>query len=162
MSVSRDALRSHLVTMHGAIRRLVEDITEQESMHTIPGYGNHIKWLTGHILTTTVLSGKLLGGHISLPEGWHELFRRGAEMHPDPKAFPSIESIRERLFDYQRMVVEFLDLMDDAELSVEIEIAPGWSDTRLGAVLFLKAHDFYHAGQIAVLRRTLGRERSFG
>ncbi len=162
MSVARDALRSHLITMHGAVRRLVEDISEEESTKTIPGYGNHIKWLTGHILTTTVLSGKLLGGHIALPEGWNELFRRGAALNPDPSAFPTIEAIRERLFDYQRMVVEFLDLTNEEDLKVEIEIAPGWQDTRLGAVLFLKAHDFYHAGQIAVIRRTLGRERSFG
>jgi uncharacterized damage-inducible protein DinB len=162
MSVAHDALRSHLVTMHGAVRRLVEDISEEESMRTINGYQNHIKWLTGHILTTTALSGKLLGGRINLPEGWNELFRRGAALNPDPKAFPAMEAVRERLFDYQRMVIEFVDLTAEAELGSEIEIAPGWQDTRIGAVLFLKAHDFYHAGQIAVIRRALGRERSFG
>jgi len=32
----------------------------------------------------------------------------------------------------------------------------------MSAILFLCAQDFYHAGQMAMIRRQLGRERSFG
>ena len=159
---TRDIVRRHMAFVHQAIQKLVIDVTEEESLRTVANNPNHIKWLTGHMVYTTVLAGKALGGKISLPEGWEELFRTGAEVTRHQNAFPPMELIRERLVDYQTMIQEFIEHVDDADLVSEVDIAPGWRSPRASAVLFLTAHDFYHAGQIAMIRRELGRERSFG
>jgi len=42
------------------------------------------------------------------------------------------------------------------------EIRPGWKQNATDAVHFFAAHEFYHAGQIALIRRTLGRTGAFG
>ena len=38
------------MTTQSMIRRLVDDINEEESMQTLGGNPNHIKWLTGHLV----------------------------------------------------------------------------------------------------------------
>lgn len=158
----RDILKAQFTTIQGATKRLIDDITEEESLVTIDGYHNHIKWLTGHLASTATLSVKALGGEAQFPIGWIDIFRRGAPTPPKALTTPAWPDVREQLLRIHGQILELIDNSDDQKLIRVVEIDKGWEDSPMKALMVLSAHEFYHAGQIAVIRRTLGRDRSFG
>jgi hypothetical protein len=158
----RDTLKSHVVTTQSMIRRLVDDINDEESMMTLGNNPNHIKWLTGHLVFTAMLAGTAAGGKLAMPEGWGDIFRRGSQSPDKTAVFPAMPAVRGVLYEFQDKVQGALDQADDEFLDAKRIIAPNWEDTPVNAILFFCAHDFYHAGQIVMIRRAIGRERSFG
>ncbi len=163
MSLSkREVLKPHVTTVQGAIRRLLDDVSEEESLRTFERNPNHIKWLTGHLLFTAKLQAKTLGGDFDTPESWAEIFRRGAPAPKPGDILPKMADLRTSLYTGQGKVVSLIDAADDVYLETERLIMPNWTDSPLHTVLFLCAHDFYHAGQIVMIRRAMGKERSFG
>lgn len=163
MAVSKkDTLRDHVATIHSAINRLIADISEQESMVTHGDNPNHIKWLTGHLAFTAMLAGKTLGSIEIMPDGWGKLFGRGSESPAKLPTFPPMSEVIAKLHELQGKLLERIDSATDDQLDTKCQIAPGWEDSPINSILFLCAHDFYHAGQMAMIRRQLGRERSFG
>lgn len=158
----RDTLKSHVMTTQSMIRRLVDDISEEESMKTLGANPNHIKWLTGHLIFTAMLAGTAAGGKLDMPDGWGDIFRRGSQSPDKTPIFPSMPAVKGVLYDFQDRVNGALDQVDDEFLDAKRMIAPNWEDTPISAILFFCAHDFYHAGQIVMIRRAIGRERSFG
>ena len=161
-TAQRDTLRAHVATINSFIDRLVADITEPESMVTLGANPNHIKWLTGHIAFTTVFTGSILGGEMLMPDGWLEIFRRGANSPDTQQSFPPMPEVVAYLREVQGRQIALLENTDDQMLLTEREIFPKWEDSPINAILFLTSHNFYHAGQITMIRRQLGRERSFG
>ncbi len=163
MSVThKDTLKRQIETMHHIIRKSIDDISEEESIWKIGSSPNHIKWQAGHLVFTAVLAGRALGTSIQPPAGWEELFGRGEEPPEDQKNLPSMAEIRQTLYDFQKRVLTHVEEVTEEHLLIKRQISGPWEDTPLNAVLFLCGHDFYHCGQIALIRRELGRERNFG
>lgn len=158
----RDILRHQIETMHHIIRRIIDDITEEESLRTIGTSPNHIKWQTGHLVFAAMLAAKTLDGTLVPPEGWDKLFGKGAKPPDRQKDFPPMTELRAKLYEFQERVLARLAKASDEHLVTRREIAPNWEDSPLNAMLLLYGHDFYHCGQIALIRRDLGRERNFG
>jgi len=158
----KDILRHQVEAMHQIIMKVIDDIKEEESMRTIGSSPNHIKWQTGHLVFTAILAGRALGANIQPPEGWDKLFGRGAEPPDKQKHFPPIEQLRTTLYDFQKQVLAQIERIAEDQLLTKRQISGTWEDSPLNAVLFLCGHDFYHCGQIALIRHELGRDRSFG
>jgi uncharacterized damage-inducible protein DinB len=158
----RDILKTYVAAVQGATVKLVHDITEPESLVTIDGYHNHIKWLTGHLATVNTASVKALGGEAQFPSSWTEIFRRGAPTPPKNLTSPAYAEVREQLLGIHAQILDLIDGTDDDRLVKVVQIEREWDDSPMQAVSILAAHEFYHAGQMAVIRRTLGRDRSFG
>jgi hypothetical protein len=161
-TTQRDILKAHIATVQGATRRLVDDVTEQESLVTIDGFHNHIKWLTGHLAWTATLSVKVLGGEAQFSSSWTEIFRRGAPTPPKALTSPAWPEVRTQLFALHKQILDLIELSDDDKLVRVVEIDKGWENSPSKAMMFFSAHEFYHAGQMAIIRRTLARDRSFG
>ena len=162
MVTNKEILRRQVTTSHGMIKRLIDDITDKEALVTIGNSPNNIVWQTGHLAFTAILAATVLGGKVRLPDGWMEIFERGAKGIDGVKELPSMKSVRDELYRLQAEVVALIDASDDARLDSKVQVTPGWEDTPMNSVLFFAAHDFYHGGQIALIRRTLGRQRVFG
>ena len=163
MAVSpKDILKHQIETMHYIIKKMVDDISDEESMRTLGTCPNHIRWQTGHLVFTAILAGKTFGADLKPQDGWNTIFGRGAEPPNKQTEFPSMDALRTTLYEFQKEVLTALAAAPDSLLEEKREIAPGWNDSPLNAVLFLSGHDFYHCGQIAMIRHDLGRERSFG
>ncbi|HUU46818.1 MAG TPA: DinB family protein [Acidobacteriota bacterium] len=146
-----------------AVRRLIDDVTEDESL--VRGQDNllHIRWNVGHIVYNAFLVLRTLGIDAPLPGGWHELFRRGCDFSEDADAYPSMAELREKLCAYYDQINARLAVLTDTDLDGIQDSEPVFEDTSaLNTSLFFCTHEFYHAGQIAVMRRILGRERTFG
>jgi hypothetical protein len=151
-----------VATINAFIQRLVGDISESESIVTIGNSPNHIKWLTGHIAFTTVFSSSILGGEMTMPDGWMEIFRRGADSPAGQPIFPPMPEVVAYLKDVQGKQLALIESADEQSLLTERQIFAKWNETPLNALLFFTSHNFYHGGQVAMIRRRLGRERSFG
>lgn len=158
----RDNLKHLLNINQGATKRLIEDVTPEEALYTIDGYANHILWLAGHIASSANTKLRLLGKESMLPDGWAELFKRGAEFHADSSVYPSFDEVKTKVDEIYDAVMKAADEIDSAKFEDEVEVVPEWKENRMNALLFFSLHEFYHAGQIAVLRRTLGKDRTFG
>lgn len=158
----RENLRFLFKSNHGAARKLIDDITEDESMFRGKDNINHICWQTGHLVYNAGLILNILGDNSAIPEKWIELFKRGAEFHDDNSVYPAMSELKKKLYSLYEQLSCALDGITDAFLDEKIDIVPGWNETRMNGILFFCTHEFYHCGQIVIIRRLLGREQPFG
>lgn len=159
---SKEHLLGHMKLIHGAIRKLLDDVSEQESLVSLPGNPNHIRFLAGHMTSTAAMALVAAGGSADYPETWKNLFGRGAEVSLDVAVYPAMAEVREKLMALYADLEEFVAHADEASLEQKNALRPGWEMNATDAVLFFTSHDFYHAGQIAMIRHALGRDRMFG
>ncbi len=145
-----------------ALGKLLEDITEEESLFQPHQSVNHIRWLTGHLAGGAGLILLAMGKPVVFSETSQKLFGGGQDLETDPEAFPSQQEIKASLFNYMEMREKALAEITEADLDKMVEPVPGWKAPAGEIVSFMTEHEFYHAGQIAMIRRILGRERSFG
>jgi hypothetical protein len=163
MSISkRENLIWHTHMVQGATRKLLDDITEDEAFVTMGNSPNHICWLTGHMLTTSGLRLQAMGQKAEIPHDWMLKFRRGADRPGDRAAFPPFGEVRSTLYGLYAHADAAAASITDELLDGEIELLPTWKDRAYHYITFLLTHDFYHAGQVALIRRHLGRKGTFG
>ncbi len=163
MAVSkRDNLIWHTNMVQGATRKLLDDISEDEAFVTMGNSPNHICWQAGHILTTSGLRLQAMGAKADIPHDWMLKFRRGAD-HPGARAsFPPFEEVRSTLYGIYARADAAVAGISEEYLDSEIEMLPSWKDRAFHYITFFLTHDFYHAGQVALIRRHLGRKGTFG
>lgn len=154
----------HMVRFNNrALRGLLDDITEEESLVRGQDGLLHIRWLTGHVLSTTnMMLGALACPPIDFPPSYKQLFDRGSALTDDPTAYPPLATLRSQLYDLYDRIIDVLPNVSDDDLDEPLPKEAGFDALRINAASFLCMHAFYHCGQIAMIRRILGRERSFG
>ncbi len=163
MAISkRDNLIWHTNMVQRATRKLLDDISEDEAFVTIGNSPNHICWLTGHILTTSGLRLQAMGAKADIPHDWMLKFRRGADRPGDRASFPPFGEVRVALYGIHSRAEAATAGVTEEFLDSEIELIPTWKDRAFDYITFFLTHDFYHAGQVALIRRHLGRKGTFG
>ncbi len=158
----KDCLKYMLDTGFPYIKQAIEDISDEESLEQGGLTINHIRWNAGHLLGSAGMMLELLGGRHDIPEDWKKVFNFATEISKDSSVYPSMREIREKLSETYDLISEALEKTPVQELEIEKEISPEWKATPAQALLFFFKHEFYHLGQIATLRKILGRERMFG
>ncbi|MCP4633108.1 MAG: DinB family protein [candidate division Zixibacteria bacterium] len=147
---------------HISLKKIINDITEEESLERGKDNINHIRWQTGHLIGSAGMRLRSLGREVSVPDNYMKLFKRGDEIADDPSVYPPLSELKEKLYSMFTELNDTIVEFSDDDLDNEIEIVPGYKTTIMGSILFLCNHDFYHAGQIAILRKVLGKIRVFG
>jgi len=158
----KDYLNYMFESNHGPALKTIADVSEEESLERGRDKTNHIRWIAGHLLGSAGLTLKILKGKPSYPDEWNKLFIRAAVFSEDTSVYPSLEDLRENLKKTYENMSAALKECDIDYLETETDIFPQWTITPAKAIMFLMRHEFYHMGQIATLRRILGRERLFG
>jgi uncharacterized damage-inducible protein DinB len=159
---SKDNIKYLFNSNHSAVKRLLEDISDEESLERGGLRINHIRWITGHIVSSAGLMVTLLGGKKNIPENWDKMFIRGAKFSDDSSVYPSMAELKAKMIESFEQRESALEKVIIEKLETEKQILPEWNTTPANALLFLCTHEFYHAGQIATLRTILGREQMFG
>ncbi|SYZ72057.1 conserved hypothetical protein [Candidatus Zixiibacteriota bacterium] len=155
----KDHLLYMLKTNQFVIKKLLDDITEEESMIRGEGGFNHIRWLTGHLYGSDGYSFSLLGVEDEATGKYSKIFGGGSVVSDDPAVYPSMADIRDRLYKSHDKLMEVIEAAPDGDLEKEIggeRKQPVWQ-----GLTFLAMHEFYHAGQIVHIRKMLGRSRPF-
>lgn len=137
---------------YGALFRNLEGITHEESFVEPPA-GNCLNWVLGHIVATRNRLLPLVGAQPiwSREQAFRYSGRDEADFSRQTAA--QLDSIKTDLARSQQQLLTALEGLSDRELS-----APGQDGRPLGEIIgFFQFHESYHSGQIALLRRIIGR-----
>jgi hypothetical protein len=156
----REALESQLSFTHFTIHANLEGVTQAESLQSAPQGGNGANWVLGHIVDTRNIMHEFLGAEPALEEAGAAIYGRGTDpLGPDSGGM-ELELLLQRLDASQERLLEKLLSATDALLSGKVPglFPPHEPTTRANLIATLLFHEAYHAGQLGVLRRILGKE----
>lgn len=126
------------------MRRLLDDVSEEESLVRGADKLMHIRRLAGHLVWGARVTLRTLGADCVLPPEWVALFGRGAPFNEDDAVYPAMSDLRDELYHIHGQISEHLAGMDTADLEETLESDPVFSDTdAVKRALFLCTHDFY-------------------
>ncbi|MCP4705064.1 MAG: hypothetical protein GY865_10670, partial [candidate division Zixibacteria bacterium] len=94
----KENLKKLLQSNHDMIKKLVDDISEEESMRHDYEHCNHIRWQTGHLVDCTRLILKIFGENADFPEEWTKLFGYGSKLYDNASIYPSMEEVKQSLY----------------------------------------------------------------
>ena len=150
----RDQLLYMLRNNQQVMKKLIDDISEEESLERGQHGFNHIRWQVGHLLYAAGYSYSLLDEGYDEYKQYKEAFGGGSEIPEETSAYPSMVELREKIYDiHQRMIQAMEKTSDDVltrEVGEEDKKAPAWF-----TINFLSMHEFYHAGQITQICKIL-------
>ena len=143
--------------------KLVEDVPDEKMAFQPNGFTNHPKFTIGHLVTSTALTGKVLGEPYHVPEGWDELFRRKGPGDPqlpenDKAKYPHKDELIAVLEQKYLLVTNLIKKVEKAKLEEKLEWKLCHYMPTVGDVLFFQCHihHSWHIGQLAEWRRLMG------
>lgn len=115
-------------------------------------------WIMGHLAFQRARFYELLTGKKTYDEDWISMFELGCEPK-DAVAYPDIDSCRkfqkERLDDLKAYLKE----VTEEELAAPTSIPSDFFKSRAAALVHLTHHEAHHTGELALIRRLLGKEK---
>jgi uncharacterized damage-inducible protein DinB len=159
MQSPNDALVHVLKISQTMLTRYTQDLEPDEYLHRPTEKSNCAAWLIGHLTLTERMGLRLLRGELPpLPEGFEKRFSRDEgcpqahEFGDAPGLMGLFNEHRNRLIDaVRRATPEQLAKPLDKPIGVNIATTVG------EAMNFIAIHVMMHAGQITIIRRSLGR-----
>jgi hypothetical protein len=146
---------------YGAIKRNLEDLTNEESLRQPPGAGNCLNWVLGHVVAARNTVLKLAGSAPLVGEEITAHYARGSNPLQPGDNVPDLGTLRGLLSDTQHQLVPALAALSDVALSLPVPEQmrrPPLTGSVADALIRLHYHEGYHNGQIGLLRRLAGRQ----
>jgi len=140
--------------------RSVEGLNREELCKPAGPESTPMIWMAAHL--TQVRHGllKMLGEATEIP--WDARFGRGSTVR-SPNEYPRMEEILDLWSQTAAALRQRLGSLTDAELSAKPPREFRIADKSLrGAIAYLAYHEAYHVGQMAYLRKWLGKESLVG
>jgi uncharacterized damage-inducible protein DinB len=135
------------------VAQYTADITHEEGCRPAPGGGNSFNWILGHLTAYRNDMLKLAGEPpVPMPERM-EQYARGATGGADPASAVTIPEMLEVLNRSHAALKAKLETMPPSDFDRPLE-----KGTAGEAFAFLNFHETYHAGQLGLARRLLGKE----
>jgi len=143
--------------------RFLSGLTDEEWFWCPGEFTTHIAWQVGHIavaqynLCLRRVRGRTPADEAIVSDSFIEAFKLGSQPAASPADNPPLCEIR-RVFDaVHQQVLDELATRNEAELDVPVEQPHPVFKTKLEAVEYAPPHELVHAGQIALLRRLMGK-----
>lgn len=142
----------------------IEDIPEAKLCHQpIPG-GNHAAWVMGHLANTDdFFLSTLVGQPRKFPESWGKLFGQGSTPTPNTTDYPSLTEMKEGLRMRREELIAFFKSMDADKLASPLpDDIKDFAANHATLMTTLAWHEGLHAGQLTIIRKSLGIAPKFG
>lgn len=153
-------LANIFATNDSFINRSIAGLSEDDLWHRPTSQCNPIFWLLGHVVHTRGAALRMLGDDFRT--GWGDKFQRGSSIQ-DRTFYPSFSEVERFRVETKDRLATRLATVTDEHLSRE---ATGHAlpNCRIVAdqIAFLGLHEAYHVGQMAYVRKMLGREGIVG
>lgn len=155
------AFIQHTVGMTGEIfTPLAEDLRDSP-MHRAYPSGNHAMWCVGHMAYADGHLNWLIFGDPNPQAGWADLFQAGTSPQDDSSAYPTYGQVLQAFATTRANWIERIGQLAASDLGNPCAHAPEGFDAFFGtwgkALAALSFHAMHHRGQLADIRRSLGR-----
>jgi uncharacterized damage-inducible protein DinB len=139
------------------IEQSVADLSEQQMVEQPAGVPNHATWTLGHVIYSCQGIANELAAQRWLPDDWESIFGYGSTPVSDLSRYPSKSEMLRALTDAADRLHQTLLSVSESALkqSLPDETLPTMGHLLLQVVI---AHTAFHAGQLAVWRRAIGKE----
>jgi DinB superfamily len=147
----------------GFTKQFLAELTPEEWFWQPPELTTHVAWQVAHLsvaqyrLCLERIRGRVAADDDMMPVAYLERFMLSSQPVAGTANNPPIAEI-ERVFDgvHQLSLTELAERTDE-DMDVPLEQPRPLFRTKLGAVEWCAQHEFVHAGQIALLRRLMGK-----
>jgi DinB superfamily len=144
-------------------QQFLKDLTDGEWFWSPPQFTTHIAWQVAHIavaeygLCLRRVRGRTTADESLISDAFIEAFKLGSKPVAEPEKYPPLAEIR-RVFDavHEQAVNELIG-RSEAELGEPLAEPHPRFKTKFDAIDFCPQHEMVHAGQIAMLRRLMGK-----
>jgi hypothetical protein len=146
---------------YGAIKRNLDDVSNEDSLVQPPGAGNCLNWVLGHIVVARNMVLSLAGGAPVVGDEVAAHYRRGSNPLQSGDKVPDLATLRGLLSDTQQQLVPALAALSDEALAQPVPEQmrrPPLTGSVADALIRLHYHEGYHNGQMGLLRRLAGKE----
>ena len=148
-----------------AMMMLVEDLRSAPLAAPTPRGGNHATWVLGHITFIEASVRSVFFGEPHPLPHWAPLFAPGTEPTSDPKAYPPFDEMIQTYRDLRARNLQLLREIGEAGLDRKTKAPPKGLEEVLGTFgdtfHTIAMHQMNHRGQLADVRRALGRKPIF-
>jgi len=138
-----------LAQQFGILKQIMEinasDVSQEDSLISSPSNGNSVNWLVGHMIVVRDTIIKTVGGETIADEKMHQLYDRGKPNITVENAM-NIKTLLDMYYEGSGKIIAGLN---EKELTEEKDIE---------LLATLSFHESYHAGQIGLFRRLMGKE----
>jgi uncharacterized damage-inducible protein DinB len=133
----------------------IEGISDSEAQYRLPAGGNSIAFLMAHLTDTRHFLASRLGHPLTNPLA---RYLADAKSIDDIRSWATLDEMRSAWLAISAHLQTTLEALTTADLQRPgAHRFPISDSTPLGLIAFLGQHDSYHLGQIAFLRRQLGK-----
>ena len=145
-------------------KMFLEDLTPAEWLWRPSEVLTHIAWQVGHLafaeysLCLKRQRGLTPEDETLFPAAFVERFKKGSEAAADEADNPSVDKLQQALDAVHAQALAELSERSDEDLLAPTAPPHPMFDTNLGAVAWCAQHELVHAGQIALLRRLMGKK----
>jgi uncharacterized damage-inducible protein DinB len=137
--------------------RYCADLKPEEYLHRITPRGNCAAWLLGHVTLVDRNPLRLLGATLpTLPEGFEKRFGHD-ETAPFATDFGDVMILLPLFDDHRALLIETVKQATPEQLNAPLEKPRPLFSTVGQMAHFMAQHATMHAGQITMIRRSLGR-----
>lgn len=165
--MSNPILDNGLVALEFARRTtltLVEEIPQDKFCHQPFAGANHPLWNLGHLaVTDDYFMNELAQRQRGCPEGWWQMFGMGSEPKASLGDYPPIQEVQEAMHQRREEFIGWFKSMDEKALSGPLpDQWKGFARSYGALMSTVGCHEAMHAGQITVIRKSLGMKPKFG
>jgi uncharacterized damage-inducible protein DinB len=133
----------------------LDGLSDAEGRERLAGGGNSITFLAAHLTDSRHFLAARVGHPLDNPMA---RYLEGARGFEEVRAWPTLEEVRAAWRSVGTHLQAALASLTAGELSRRhAHRFPLGDSSQLGLIAFLAQHDAYHLGQVAFLRRQLGR-----
>ena len=155
----KDLLHYNVTFTHNVTKMYLDDVADDEMLvRAVPG-SNHLAWQLGHLVASERSLLEAIGADVpDLPEGFAEKHGKENAGSDDPGDFLTKAEYFELMQQMHHAAEAAIDKTDEAGLDAPApEKLRGFFPTVGSVLLMTGSHEMMHAGQIATIRRALGK-----
>jgi uncharacterized damage-inducible protein DinB len=158
MQTPQDAIVASLSVSLNLMRRYCADLTPTEYLHRPTPKANCAAWLLGHLILTErrALANLGVAELPQLPDGFEKRFARTDDA-PSATEFGDVTTLLALFEQHRTMLIEATKRATLDTINKPLEKPLPIFSTVGEMVNFMAQHATMHAGQITIIRRSLGR-----
>ncbi len=137
---------------------LLEGVPEDKLTHQPCAGANHALWIVGHLgYADLMFLTHVAKKSMESPEDWAKLFGMGSVPLPEASAYPALGELKDALADNREALLGWFASMSTEELAKPLpEDFKSFADNHGMLMTSLAFHEGLHAGQLTVVRKSLG------